>query len=269
MVYCQVEQPIIYPIKKIKKEAKDFITFVFEGELGAKPGQFVMFWIPRKDMKPFSISYQDDKEFHITAMKVGEFTKEMFKLKVGDKVGIQGPYGRPFSFNGAKKIAIVGGGCGIAPVTFLAYEAKRQKKDVYFIGGCRNKDVFIKKQELAKLLPGKTSFMTDDGSLGDKGFTTDALEKLLKKKKIDQICTCGPEVMMVRIAQIAEKAKIPCQVSMERYMKCGIGVCGQCCLDDCGLRVCHEGPIFEAKKLLESREFGKYKRDKKGARVEF
>ncbi len=261
----KVEQPIMLPIKKIIEDNKDFKTFVFSGQLGAKPGQFIMLWLPRVNMKPFSISNQTKDEFHITVMKVGEFTAKLFDLKVGELLGIQGPYGRPFSYNEGKNVAIVGGGCGIAPVNFLIYDAISKGKKVYFIGGCRNKDLFIKADEI-KSLPVHTSFVTDDGSYGEKGFTTDALRKLLDKEKIDQIFACGPEKMLVAIGKIALERGIPCQISMERYMKCGFGVCGQCCVDDTGLRVCHEGPVFEAKTLLDSKEFGAYKRDGSGTK---
>ncbi|MBU2025940.1 MAG: dihydroorotate dehydrogenase electron transfer subunit [Patescibacteria group bacterium] len=263
MLHCTVEQPIIFPVKKIINEAPGFKTFIFEGQLNAKPGQFVMFWIPKIEARPFSVSFQTPNEFQITVMKVGEFTKAMFKLKPGDKVGIQGPYGRPFSLGSAKNIVILGGGCGIAPVFFLLNQAVKSAKNIFFIGGCRSKDIFLKQKALKKIIPDPI-LMTDDGSLGKKGFTTDALERLLKKRPIDKIFACGPEIMLLKTAQISKKYNIPCQISLERLMKCGIGICGQCCLDDCGLRVCHEGPVFEASKLLESPEFGKYKRDNRG-----
>jgi dihydroorotate dehydrogenase electron transfer subunit len=263
-----IEQPKIYRIEKIIDEAKNFKTFIFKGNLGASPGQFVMFWIPGVEMKPFSISYQDEKSFQITAMLIGDFTKAMFKLKKGDKVGIQGPYGRGFWFKeNLNKIAIIGGGCGIAPVNFLVYEAKKLNKQISFIGGCRSKDVFIKDGEIKKLVP-KSYFATDDGSFGEKGFTTEILEDLIKKIKIEQIFACGPEVMLYKIANIGVKNKIPTQVSIERMMKCAIGICGQCCLDESGQRVCKEGPVFEASEILNHKEFGKYKRDEMGKVIE-
>ncbi|MBD3244378.1 MAG: dihydroorotate dehydrogenase electron transfer subunit [Candidatus Moranbacteria bacterium] len=263
----KMDQPEIYTIQKTIDEAKDFKTFVFSGSLQAKPGQFVMLWIPGVESKPFSVSYQDNRNFHITVMKVGKFTREMFKLKKGDKVGIQGPYGKGFHFSDMeKRIAIIGGGCGIAPVNFLLHEAKKRNKTVHFIAGCRSKDVFIKDREIKKLTPG-AYFMTDDGSFGQKGFTTDALEDLLKLKKIDKIFACGPEKMLYKVAQIAQKNKIRCEISLERFMVCAIGICGQCCIDKSAKRVCKDGPVFKAGILLNSEEFGHYKRDIRGRKV--
>lgn len=262
-IHCAVEQPEMIALEKIIDEAEGFKTLVFRGQLNAKPGQFVMVWIPGVEMKPFSISYQDEREFHITVMEVGEFTKAMFALRKGDRVGIQGPYGRPFTMNNGESVLIIGGGCGIAPVNFLAYEAVSRGKKVCFIGGCRNKEVFIKAAEI-KALPVEAIFTTDDGSFGEKGFTTNALKKVLENRIVDQMFACGPEKMLHAIATIAIAKKIPCQISVERMMKCAIGICGQCCLDDTGVRVCREGPVFEAKTILNSKEFGSYKRDNRG-----
>ena len=89
--------------------------------------------------------------------------------------------------------------------------------------------------------------------------------KILKEnKKFDLIITCGPEIMMKKVVDIANKYNIPVQVSLERYMKCGIGICGQCCVDDEGLCVCKDGPVFWGDKLKYISEFGKYKRDASG-----
>jgi dihydroorotate dehydrogenase electron transfer subunit len=109
---------------------------------------------------------------------------------------------------------------------------------------------------------------TDDGSKGCKGFCTEPLEKMLKEHKVDCIYTCGPELMMYRIAEMARENKVDCQVSLERFMKCGFGICGQCCIDGTGLRVCKDGPVFEGKVALQHQEFGKYKRTASGIRVD-
>lgn len=76
--------------------------------------------------------------------------------------------------------------------------------------------------------------------------------------------SCGPEVLMKKLWDMAYKFKIPAQFSLERYMKCGIGLCGQCCVDDVGWRVCVEGPVFWSDELSLITEFGKYRRDASG-----
>ena len=107
---------------------------------------------------------------------------------------------------------------------------------------------------------------TDDGSFGFEGFATDCTIELLKDSTYDYAFVCGPEIMMRGRFDILEKAKIPAQYSLERYMKCALGVCGQCCVDDEGWRICVEGPVFENDKIKKITEFGKYRRDASGVK---
>jgi dihydroorotate dehydrogenase electron transfer subunit len=261
------EQPIVLPIKKIVEEAKDLKTFVLEYPLKSEPGQFIMAWIPRLDSKPFAVSFQDKKEFHFAVLAVGPFTKKMMELKEGDKIGFFGPYGNSFDISG-KRIALVGGGCGTPPLKFAAIEAMNKGIEVDFIMGARDKDHIAYADEFEKL-DMNVFITTDDGSLGEKGYTTDVLKKRLEEVKYDCIYTCGPEIMMQAVMDIADEHDIRCQVSMERYMKCGFGVCGQCAVDGPGVPICKKGPVFEKDMIKKITEFGKYRRDASGAKVDF
>lgn len=263
----KIEKPIVLEIEKIVDEAKDFKTFIFKYGLKANPGQFVMLWLPRIDEKPFSISFQDSERFGITVFKVGKFTSELFKLKKGDKVGIRGPYGKGFSLEKGN-VVLVGGGCGGAPMGLLADELKKKKANVTFVIGARCKDylLFLDRMKHAQI---ETIAATDDGSFGLKGFTTQILEDILSKQKIDMVYTCGPEIMMKFVIGICEKHNVPCEVSLERFMKCGIGVCGQCCMDHSGEIVCKDGPVFPGHVVKKMQEFGRYKREKSGKKVDF
>jgi len=258
----RLEKPLVLPIDKVVHEAKDFKTFLFRHKINAKPGQFVMLWIPRMDEKPFSISYQDKEKFAVTVFKVGKFTKELFKLNEGDKVGIRGPYGNNFKIEG-KKVVVVGGGCGTAPMGFLAEELKRAGKDVNFVIGAKSKDYLLYLERMKKAGI-KTFIATDDGTFGLKGFTTDLLKNILEKNRIDKVYSCGPEIMLKFVVEMCEKFSVPCEVSMERYMKCGFGICGQCCVDPLGIRVCQEGPVFPGEVVKKISEFAKYKRGASG-----
>ena len=112
---------------------------------------------------------------------------------------------------------------------------------------------------------GEVHIATDDGSRGFAGFAPALAEKLVDREKFDQILTCGPERMMKAVVDLAKKREIPVQASVERYMKCGIGICDACSLDD--QLVCLDGPIFTAEQLARFEEFGKFRRDKSGRRV--
>jgi len=262
--YTKYEQPIVLPIKNIIEEATNFRTFVFEYNLQSQPGQFIMSWLPRVDAKPVAVSHQTKTEFHYAVLAVGPVTNKMMELKIGDKLGFFGPYGKGFTLQG-KKIALVGGGCGTPPLKFLAYEALKQGIEVDFILGARNKDFIAYEQEL-KNSDINSFISTDDGSLGIKGYTTDILKERLESEKYDAIYTCGPEIMMQKIIELSDQYSIPCQVSMERYMKCGFGVCGQCSVDGLGIPVCKKGPVFKKEDIKKITEFNKYHRDAKGVK---
>ncbi|MBD3202945.1 dihydroorotate dehydrogenase electron transfer subunit [Candidatus Woesearchaeota archaeon] len=262
----KTEQPEIAEIIDIKDEAKDIRTFTFKYQMNAKPGQFFVLWLPGVDEKPFGVSYQDDEKFKATICKVGPFTEKVFELKKKDKVGIRGPYGTFFKLYG-KNIALVAGGYGIAPLSFLADAAIKKGINVNFISGARTKELLVSCEKDSKIC--SVFYTTDDGSYGDKGYTTDKLRKVLETQKIDCIYTVGPEIMMKKVVEMSDEFDVDCQLSLERYMKCGFGICGQCVVDDLGIRMCKEGPVIDKKLAKMIKEFGKYKRDSSGKKVEF
>ena len=260
--------PISLKVSDIIENNSTVRTYVFKHPINAKPGQFVMVWMPGVDEIPISIGWQTDKEFHLGIAKVGDCTEAIFKnIKKGDRLGIRGPFGKGFDLKNYKKITIIGGGAGVPPLLNLAQKAVAKKIHVTAIIGARTSELLIYEKEF-KRLDCKVSVTTDDGSKGCKGFCTKLLEDDLKKHKTDCIYTCGPEMMMFRTAEMAKHYKADCQVSLERFMKCGFGICGQCCIDGTGLRVCKDGPVFDAKIALQHQEFGKYKRSASGKRIE-
>jgi len=249
--------PKTVKINKIVDEANGFKSFYFDYNIeNFKPGRFVMVWLPRLNEKPMGVSYYNNGEMAITVEKKGDFTSTLFKLKKGDKIGIRGPYGNGFSIK--ENTCIIGGGCGIAP---LAPLAELNKKTTVILGS-RSKDLMIFKDRFKNDI----HYSTDDGTLGHKGFVTEVLEELLQKKKFDLVQCCGPEIMMINVLKVCEKYKIPCECSLERFMKCGIGVCGSC---SCGKKlVCKDGPVFTAKQLKNMEEFGNFARTKSGKKVQ-
>lgn len=259
---------VTLPIKKIVNETEDVKSFYFDFKLDSKPGQFIMLWIPGVDEKPFGISYQDDNEFSVSIFKVGPFTEKVFELKEGDYVGIKGPFGNGFEFNNEKRIALVAGGYGIVPlISFTEQVLKKGKTKIYFVNGAKThgKLLFMDRLESMNV---EVLACTDDGSFGKKCFTTEMLTELIKKKKVDLVCTCGPEVMMKKVFEICESEGIKCQISLDRMIKCGGGLCGSCTVDPMGWRVCKEGPVFDSEQIRQISEFGKYKRIESGKKVD-
>lgn len=231
-------------------------TYTLDIEVDAKPGQFCMLWIPAVNEKPMSLSGIDGN-VQITVKKIGKFTQNLFMLDKGDTIGFRGPYGHGFDLV-AGKTCLVGGGCGIAPLRPLM---KRLKGDVVL--SSRDVESLLFENEFSS--NGFNVYVsTDDGSKGDKGYAHETFSKLIEKNNYACVYSCGPEPMMAQIMKICNETNIPAQLSLERYMKCGVGICGSCSLS--GLRVCKEGPVFDAVTLSKT-EFGRWGRDSTGSKM--
>lgn len=256
--------PKTVEITEIIKENQDVKTIKFNFSQKTIPGQFFMIWIPGVDEIPMSVSYIEKNTKGITFRKVGEATNALFKLKKGDKIGVRGPFGNGFKIKG-KKILFIGGGTGNAMLAPAIKQATDRRISSTAILGFKNKnEIFFENNP--KNYVARTYVSTDDGSKGYKGLATDLAKELLNKEKFDSVITCGPELMMKKLLDICKN--IPFQASLERYMKCSIGICGQCCIGD-GLRVCKDGPIFDGKTLKNIKEFGIYKKDAAGRKIKF
>ncbi len=271
---------VMLKVSEKKINCTRFATLFFDYSIGFKPGQFIMVWIPGVDEKPYTISFHSEKRFGITIEAKGIFSKKAINLEKGDLVGIRGPFGKGFDIaDPSSRTAVIAGGCGIAPLAVLA---EQLKGDIFFVHGARSKQ-FLLYPERFNI---KRYFCTDDGSKGHKGFVTDLLEKeiTVREKKhnpaaerdnnsgagkftaFDMVYACGPEIMMHRVFQICEAHGIPCQVSLERYMRCGFGVCGACV---CGSRlVCADGPVFSSDLLRTMNDFNKTALLKSGKAVD-
>ncbi len=256
--------PKIVEIKRIIEETETIKTFIFDysGE-PVKPGQFMMIW-NFQDEKPMSISMINPvkNEIGISIKKVGPFTESVHSLQAGDKLGLRGPYGRGFKIAGSKILA-VGGGIGMAPIAAFVKDVRSKGMNIDVISAATTKNELLFLDTL-KSTDVNAYACTDDGSFGFCGFATEFMEEIIKDRDYDMVVACGPEVMMKGVFEITEKLKIPAQFSLERYMKCGMGLCGQCCVDDAGWRICIEGPVFWSDEVRLISEFGKYRRDAAG-----
>jgi dihydroorotate dehydrogenase electron transfer subunit len=251
--------PKIVKIAETKKETENIKTFRFRYDEKVKPGQFFMVWIPGTDEIPMSASYTDNLK-GVTVERIGEATSALYNLKSGDKMGIRGPYGNGFSTPKGKTL-FVAGGTGIIPIASLVEKIK--KKDALIVFGTKTKDELFFMSRIKK--SSKVLISTDDGSFCYHGFASDLAKEILGKEKFNQIITCGPEIMMEKILDLGLKNKIRVQASLERFMKCGIGICDSCAIN--GYHVCKDGPVFDDKKLGKMKDFGKFKRDASGKKV--
>ena len=220
-----------------------------------KPGQFVHIKINDSLepllRRPFSIADCNAAQGTLTLIYrvVGRGTALMTKLQPGDTIDCMGPLGNGFALN-AQRPLLVGGGMGLAPLLLLA-RAFCSQPATMLMGGRNEQELFW--SNLYASVCKNIHITTDDGSVGQRGFTVDALPELLASGKFDAVYACGPHIMLKGVAAIATQYHIPCQVSMEDYMACGVGACLSCtCAGTSGkrLKVCTDGPVFDAGEVV-------------------
>lgn len=221
------------------------------------PGQFVELRIDNSPAtflrRPISINNVDMKrnELWLLVASVGEGTRHLFNLSKGDKLNCLLPLGNGFSPASSptvKKVLLVGGGVGVAPLLWQGIKLKERGVDPVFLLGARSaKDLL--ELDLFKEV-GRVYITTEDDSAGEKGFVTN--HNILQNEHFDLIQTCGPKPMMKAVAMFAKQAGIDCEASLENMMACGLGAC-LCCVEkttEGNLRVCEDGPVFNIKNLL-------------------
>jgi dihydroorotate dehydrogenase electron transfer subunit len=241
-----------------RTESRDTKTLEFIMKGNAKAGQFVMVWIPGVDEVPMSLSSVGDVK-SITVKAIGEATEALHRLKEGDVIGIRGPHGKGFSIKKGQKVLAVGGGVGIASL-IPAIRAH----GVDTIIGARDRSEVIMESEIKKYSK-NVWVSTDDGSYGCKGNAVELMRDVMKKNSYDLVIGCGPEIMLYYLHKACAELNVDCQLSLERFMKCGAGLCGSCVMD--GMRVCEDGPVFNGAQIAKLKEFGKIKLDPAGTKV--
>lgn len=246
------------------------LQFPFNTQVVSEPGQFLMIWVPDVDEIPMSISLQDNSSIALTVLPVGESTRQLCSLSAGDWIGIRGPFGSSFDVS-CESALVIGGGVGMAPLRPLVYVLLRRNIEVILLIAAKTENELVFYDEFASLSSSHFTLepATDDGTLGYKGLATDAAESLLANHDFDMIYTCGPELMMATLYKSSLKHRIPFQASLERFMKCGCGICGTCAMDPTGHLVCIDGPVFTGEQLSKFTDFGRYYRDVVGIKKAF
>jgi dihydroorotate dehydrogenase electron transfer subunit len=230
-----------------------------------------MVWLPGIDELPMSLSMINHLGLsRITVGKIGEATKALHAMKIGDRIGLRGPFGNWFTpYKG--RVMLVGGGTGIVPLLPLTKDLVDLETDVTFVLGAKTKKELLFLQDLQTVLSNNRSQLiitTEDGSLGLKGVVCDVLEDIFKENKFDMMYTCGSELMMRKVFDISEKYTTPIQICMERIIRCSLGLCGSCLIGP--FRICKDGPVLTSTQLREVLdEFGTFKRDFDGKRISF
>ena len=238
-------------IVQVRTESPSVKTYTFIDKLcsKAKPGQFLMLWIPGIDEIPLSIMDVSNGVVSVSVKQVGDATRHLHNMAAGATVGIRGPFGNSFT-ESRGKVLLISGGTGTAPLLFLAKQLSAKTDRLSFVEGAKTKDELLFIRELGGICKEKNLITTtDDGTYGLQCMVTEPLAKLLDREKFDMIYTCGPEVMVKKIFELTEQRKLPLEASLERLMRCGIGLCGSCMIGK--YRVCKDGPVFNAAQLRE------------------
>jgi dihydroorotate dehydrogenase electron transfer subunit len=246
-----------FTIRETRKLSNDIFVLEISGNSylpELKPGQFVEVRIDGSPetflRRPLSIHDvdRDTNSIKLLVQIAGKGTEWLSTLKTGEKINIIYPLGNSFSMPDAnERILLVGGGCGVAPLLFLAKYLQVQGYSPEILLGFRNRDRIIELDEYQSI--GPVYLTTEDGSQGEKGYVTG--HSVLKNEHFDRIYCCGPQSMMKAVAGYCQQNNTECEVSLENLMACGIGVCLCCVVDTVrgNLCTCTDGPVFNIKEL--------------------
>lgn len=223
----------------------------------SKAGQFFMLKSSTFLRRPISLHYIDNDVLEFYYQVKGEGTKYLSKLKKDDTINIQGPLGNGFDISiQNKKVLIVAGGMGIAPIKLLIEKLIANNSITLIMGGANESAIKIMQRFNTDNI--ELYITTDDGSVGDKCNTVDKTKEILKEKSFDIIYTCGPTIMMKGLIKVARENNIQCYASLEERMACGVNACLGCNIEiknensENGYilkKVCHDGPVFDSKLL--------------------
>ena len=223
----------------------------------AVPGQFVNVQVSNRTApllrRPRGVAGVDKKQGVVRLIYriIGEATRILADVCSGDVISVVGPLGHGFD-RSAKHPLLVGGGTGLAPLLYLAESMVDEgiKPDV-LMGGRTADDLFWK--DIYVDLVERMGLTTDDGSLGTPGTVMAELPLMLRRLHYDCVYVCGPVPMMKAVSAAVLEKGIKCQVSLEKYMGCGLGACLSCSCQGVGkrLKVCQDGPVFWAEEVAE------------------
>ncbi len=244
-------------IKEVLHVNANCVLLVMHGENPLPdtfPGQFAELRVDNTPSvvlrRPISVHSFDaaKNEIGFLVQVVGDGTRWLASLKVGDKVNTLMPLGNGFTMptECGGRYLLVGGGVGSAPLYYLAQELKNKGCDFTLLIGARSAKDLYRRDAYEAL--GRVEYTTEDGSLGEKGYVTN---HSVLAEKYDRIYTCGPKPMMLAVAKYARENGIECEVSLENKMACGLGAC-LCCVEDTkeGHKcVCTDGPVFSIDEL--------------------
>lgn len=283
-------RPIMLPVAEVEHDTSDIATLWFEVDIevaaALEPGMFWMLWNPYDEHggldrpghhseKPYSVGViESDHTGHLpglghgtgvpgmarlgfTVKDLGRQSGTLTRLEAGDLVALKGPFGTTFSDPGrGERLILLSGGIGSTPLHLAACAARQhlgEAVEIVAIMGFQNA-AGAHYVERMQAVCDEVLIATDDGSLGHHGFPTALLPEVLERPGPARLFTCGPEPMMAGALALCRDHGVPAEASMERYLPCGVAVCGLCMVGD--RLTCQEGPVLPGEWLLEQTDFG-------------
>lgn len=235
--------------RSLTRSIKEY-SIILDRRINLIPGQFAMLWIPRVGEIPLSFADVDGYRVKFIVARIGRVTSFIHEnLKEGNQVFLRGPLGKGFTQASQENCLLVAGGYGLAPLYFLAKKLKENECRVKALLGFKSDEEVFYQDEFKRLCEVEVS--VEEGSKGFKGMVFELFEKRLKEAKPDRVYVCGKEAMMLKVMRECVDKGIPVEGSFERYVRCGMGVCGSCSIEPLGLRVCRDGPVFSGEMLSE------------------
>lgn len=255
MSYTQGEYQVVSK-KNLARNTYDFTLAAKEIADLASAGQFVHIKVRGFFLRrPISICEINKEQgtIRIVFEVRGESTEEMANINKGDLLDVMGPLGKGFTLlDSSKQAIVVGGGIGVPPMLEVA---KQYGENATAIIGFRSANAVILHEDFRQI-GANTMLCTDDGTMGTKGFVTAALEQRLLEGKADIIYACGPHMMLKGVVALANEFGVPCEVSLEERMGCGVGACLVCACKTVKdgkeylAHVCKDGPVFKAEDVI-------------------
>ena len=256
MITIMSQTQSIYSVSDLRPVAQNVFLISFhapEITKDAKPGQFVHIKCghSRQLRRPFGIADIDGDKLTVIFEVRGEGTKWLASRHVGRRVDLFGPLGHGFTKTEGN-ILYVGGGVGATP---LLYAARTHNGNATAVLGFKSRTNVMLREQFEEACD-IVFVTTDDGSYGLRGTVVKPVKDALRSEKFDAVLACGPKPMLMAVAEVAEHYGVPCEVSLEERMGCGVGACLVCvCKTTDGTteqmsRVCKDGPVFDSREVV-------------------
>jgi len=265
--------PLPAQVREVHRENDLVTTFVLEfddplvnQEFTFEPGQFMMVSMPHCGEAPISFSSSPGRGrgFALTVRRAGRLTSAMHRLRPGDTIGVRGPYGRPFPMAGlaGSSLLFVAGGIGLAPlhsVIDFCLDNRADYGDITLLYGCRTPADICFADDLERWSRAGVRCLctvdeADDSWSGRVGLVTELLQDVQVEADSWRALVCGPGIMIHFVLSRLLEMGLPRDhlfTTLERHMKCGVGICGHCFLEE--KLICREGPVFSLAELDDTR----------------